>query len=586
MNSRFSGIRLYAVVIGVLAAMALSMVAEGTPLPGQRSIIGTAEHVKLTATDHRATATLGISKTIQTDGEPAENLGFRYRYRCANQAGYAVARADGQVVEALANIPLGTICQITEEPLTEAIAGYTDTTPTVERIKEVRLHKEGLTTVEFIGSYQQEFGRFRVAHEVVAPSGGGDQAPLDIDYRCTHPHGSTITGEIVAIQPGGHKESADVPAGYTCFSTPRLPRATLTAVGSPITVAATNLPTIPITSMFANPGGEYVIAKQLSPRHGQSAAFTFQYHCVAPTGDYHGTLGSIGPGQRASSPPIPSDHTCTITQAQGPAQAEFGQDSITSIEAGGETLAETTTTYSNWEGELEVGLDIRGVDKQASKLQPAAASVRYRCVRAGAVTNEGEVQVGHQQTARIERIAAYATCVLNIQPPSSGRIRLDAATSQSETQIKAGITGDQGRARVTLPAAYVELGTFSVAKERTDQDERCAFEMHASWVDNGVETATKFELRQGEQFGEFPPLPVGTKVRIKQQRPAGENYTRWCTPGFTSTHAGALIDGGNGSAEFMVVPNTPADDPQRISLSETKETPWWWRIVPLAVTNS
>lgn len=89
----------------------------------------------------------------------------------------------------------------------------------------------------------------------------------------------------------------------------------------------------------------------------------------------------------------------------------------------------------------------------------------------------------------------------------------------------------------------------TVAAAKSDEE----FEFEVSWSKDGIMETRAFVLRHGDVYTDFPKLPLGTKVTVKEKLPED---SIWHTPTFKGSVGAAVEDHGDNSATAIVV----ADD--------------------------
>lgn len=91
-----------------------------------------------------------------------------------------------------------------------------------------------------------------------------------------------------------------------------------------------------------------------------------------------------------------------------------------------------------------------------------------------------------------------------------------------------------------------EMSTDALAELMGDQE----FSFEATWELHGTTEQRRFTLRAGDVFSDFPKLPLGTKVTVRELLPED---SPWETPIFKGNVGGAVEDHGDGSATITVL---------------------------------
>lgn len=98
-------------------------------------------------------------------------------------------------------------------------------------------------------------------------------------------------------------------------------------------------------------------------------------------------------------------------------------------------------------------------------------------------------------------------------------------------------------------------GSLGITNEITDPTVAAAkgseeFHFEVSWSKAGIVETRTFTLRHGDVYTDFPKLPMGTKVTIKEKL---DPESMWYTPQFKGSVGGAVEDHGDGSATATVL---------------------------------
>lgn len=223
----------------------------------------------------------------------------------------------------------------------------------------------------------------------------------------------------------------------------------------------------------------------------------------------------------------------------------------------GVVLTNTVKTAPGKHGPGKFGIinKTSGVDLATSK----EYKFKYVCKRSGEEDTGTVVVKGDGKPVVIDKTyPAGTTCVITLDEPSAFIDGYTHIPEPSDFKQTVTISGDE-TVHAVFKNTYTRMaGSLAVTKHvddatvaRLSRDEEFKFE--ASWELNGKTETREFTLREGDVFDNFPKLPVGTKVTIKEILP--EN-SPWVTPTFRGSIGGAVEDKGNSSAVATVL----ADD--------------------------
>lgn len=579
-----------------------------TPEVVQRVVVGKDEGAKYTNNYVVKKGKFGVAKKAEGENGNAAEREFVFDYTCGAETGQVRARGNGLVIEAPVELPVGTECTVTESKSAVDIADYDFLTPDDQLTKTVTVREGETAVAEFVNTYARQVNKFKVEKVVKVVDGAVAPATFDFDYKCVLGE-DVITGEILGVPANGSGESAEIPTNYVCSVTERDAKvvgATLvTEIGDGVKIVAkqpdgvASIPVIKVDNIYTKDLGEFTITKKLVDPDGIAAGktFDFAYVCTPPADragepNVEGVL-TVAAGASATSPKIPAGFNCEVKEVGAEIVdsnlVTTGLDSTLVITKDGKTPAEVTNTYSQWKGALKVSKQILGIKADSKLLQGHEFEAAYKCVKNDKTTNEGSVKVKAGETVTVDNIVANSVCTVTEKLDSTkvGSLRFQPELSTTEVAA-AKITVDGGSTDAKLLNSYVELGNFAITKELGGLTGEAAgkdreFHMIAIWTDNGVETTKEFTIRAGQVYKEFPELPVGTKVTLKERHPGNGVFVQWHTPGFTSDRAGAIVDHHDGTAELTIVADSPVDNPQLVTLTNTGNPPWWWALVPLAI---
>ncbi|WP_345363838.1 DUF5979 domain-containing protein [Corynebacterium canis] len=579
-----------------------------TPRASQQVVIGQDEGAKFTNTYTVRKGTFGVAKKAHGENGNAAEHEFVFDYTCGAETGQIRARGNGLVIEAPVKLPVGTECTVTERKEAVDINGYEFLTPDDQLTKTVMVRDDETSVAEFVNTYKRQTNKFKVEKTVKVIGDAVAPDTFDFDYMCVLGE-DTITGEILDVPANGSGESAEIPTNYVCTVTERDAKVAgttlVTEIGDSVTIPAnaseaTPLPVIKVDNIYTTVG-EFTITKKLVDPDGIAAGktFDFKYVCTPPADQagqpaIEGVL-TVAAGASATSPTIPTGYNCEIKEVG----AEIVDSNLvttgldtTLVVAHGETTMEVTNTYSQWKGTLEVSKGVLGIKADSKLLKDHEFEAAFKCVKNDKTTNEGSIKVRAGETVTVDNIVANSVCTVTEKVDSTKVSGLRFQPELSTTKTTADkITVDGGSTKAKLLNSYIELGHFAITKklggltgEAAGKDHE--FHMIAIWTDNGVETTKEFTIRAGQVYKEFPELPVGTKVTLKERHPGNGVFVQWHTPGFTSDRAGAIVDHHDGTAELTIVADSPADKPQLVTLTNTGNPPWWWALVPLAILSN
>nr|WP_290211549.1 DUF5979 domain-containing protein [Corynebacterium canis] len=579
-----------------------------TPEVVQRVVVGKDEGAKYTNNYAVKKGKFGVAKKAEGENGKAAEREFVFDYTCGAETGQVRARGNGLVIEAPVELPVGTECTVTESKSAVEIADYDFLTPDDQLTKTVTVREGETAVAEFVNTYARQLNKFKVEKVVKVVDGAVAPATFDFDYKCVLGE-DTITGEILGVPANGSGESAEIPTNYVCTVTERDAKvvgATLvTEIGDGVKIVAkqpdgvASIPVIKVDNIYTKDLGEFTITKKLVDPDGIAAGktFDFKYVCTPPAdrageAPIEGVL-TVAAGASATSPKIPAGFNCEVKEVGAEIVdsnlVTTGLDATLVITKDGKTPVEVTNTYSQWKGALKVSKQILGIKADSKLLKDHEFEAAFKCVKNDKTTNEGSVKVKAGETVTVDNIVANSVCTVTEKLDSTKVSSLRFQPELSTTEVTAEkITVDGGSTDAKLLNSYVELGNFAITKELGGLTGEAAgkdreFHMLAIWTDNGVETTKEFTIRAGQVYKEFPELPVGTKVTLKERHPGNGVFVQWHTPGFTSDRAGAIVDHHDGTAELTIVADSPADKPQLVTLTNTGNPPWWWALVPLAI---
>lgn len=179
-----------------------------------------------------------------------------------------------------------------------------------------------------------------------------------------------------------------------------------------------------------------------------------------------------------------------------------------------------------------------------------------------------------------ERFPIGAICDIEEDVSKAGIEGYDLVAHPVDFKRRVDITAEPNVVKAEFTNTYVRMtGSLAVTKkidnERVDavmRDEEFKFE--ASWDNNGKTEKREFTLRPRDAYSDFPKLPLGTKVTIKEILP---ERTPWATPVFEGNVPDAVQDNGDGSATVTVM----ADDAKLLvtvtnSLEDPDNPPLGW----------
>lgn len=528
---------------------------------------------------------------------------FKFNYTCGADSGMLSVRGDGTPVEVDKVFPVGTECTITEDADSAVIADHADVTAGAERIKKVTVGAGAPAAVEFTNMYARDMGKFQVAKKVVTDAELKIPGEFKVDYRCTK-EGEEAKEGTLTVPNNGSVESEEMPTGYACVVTrehdAQAPGATLvTEIGSGVKIAKGSVPAVQVTNTYTKNFGDFTITKTvIDPDHiADGKVFEFKYVCTPPESrkdekPVEGTL-KVKADESATSPKIPAEFSCTITEVGAEIVdsnlVTTGLDSKLVIENEKNGKVDVENNYSQWKGSLKISKAIVGTPAVEKLVGDREFDVSLKCVKDGRTTNEDRVKVKAGETVTVNNIVANSACTVEENTDDVDVKQLRFLKDSSTTRVDAPkITANGGVTEAQIRNAYVELGHLVVTKEVTGltgdagNNDR-EFEIVASWTDNGKAQEKEFKIRAGEQFKDFPALPVGTKVVLKEKHPGNNALQQWNTPGFTSDRIGAVVDNRDGTAVVTIVSGTPADLPLTVKLTNTANPPWWWLALPGAL---
>lgn len=576
-----------------------------TPEVVQQVVVGKDEGAKYTNNYTVKKGKFGVAKKADGENGKAAEQEFVFDYTCGVETGQVRARGNGLVIEAPVELAVGTECTVTERKEAVAIADYDFLTPDDQLTKTVTVREGETAVAEFVNTYARQVNKFKVEKVVKTLGGAVAPATFDFDYKCVLGD-DVITGEILGVPANGSGESAEIPTKYVCTVTERDAKVVGTTlvnqIGDPVIIPAKQAnatpPVIKVDNLYIALG-EFTITKKLVDPDGIAAGktFDFTYVCTPPAdrageAPVEGVL-TVAAGASATSPKIPAGFNCEIKEVGAEIVdsnlVTTGLDSTLVITKDKQPPLEVTNAYSQWKGALKISKLILGVQPDSKLLKGHEFEAAYKCVKNEKTTNEGSVKVKAGETVTVENIVANSLCTvtekLDSTKVSSLRFQPELSTTEATAEK---ITANGGSTEAKLLNSYVELGNFAITKELGGLTGEAAgkdreFQMIAIWTDNGVEVEKEFTIRAGQVYSEFPELPVGTKVVLKERHPGNGVFVQWHTPGFTSDRAGAIVDHHDGTAELTIVADSPVDRPQLVTLTNTGNPPWWWALVPLAI---
>ncbi|WJZ01442.1 DUF5979 domain-containing protein [Corynebacterium freiburgense] len=545
-----------------------------------------------------------VAKRVEGVHGGADDKEFKFNYTCGADSGMLTVRGNGTPVGSDKVFPVGTECTITEDADSATIADHADVTPGAERVKKVTIGAGAPTIVGFTNTYSRDMGKFQVAKKVVTNAADLKiPGEFKVDYRCTK-DGEEAKEGTLTVPNNGSVESEEMPTGYSCVVTrehdAQAPGATLvTEISSGVKIAKGSVPAVQVTNTYSKNFGEFTITKSVvdPDRIADGKVFEFNYVCTPPEHrkdetPVEGTL-KVKAGESATSPKIPAEFSCTITEVGAEITdsnlVTTGLDSKLVIETDKNGKVEVENKYSQWKGTLKISKVIIGTPAVEKLVGDREFDISLKCVKNGRTTNEDRVKVKVGETVTVNGIVANSVCTVEENTDAVDVQGLRFLKDSSITRIDAPkITADGGVTEAQIQNAYAELGHLSVVKEvtgltgnvgRIDRE----FEIVATWTDNGETVEKEFTVRDGEEFKDFPPLPVGTKVTLKEKHPGNNIVQQWRTPGFTSDRVGAVVDNRDGTAVVTIVGDTPADKPLQVKLKNTSNPPWWWLLAPFAI---
>ncbi|MDO4685062.1 MAG: DUF5979 domain-containing protein, partial [Corynebacterium sp.] len=528
---------------------------------------------------------------------------FTFNYTCGADVGVIVARGDGKPVEVDKTFPVGTECTVTEDADSAAVVDHADVTVAAERVKKVVVAPGQLVAAEFTNVYSRDMGKFKVSKKLVADAELKVPGEFKVDYRCTKDGEEDKTGTLT-VPANGSVDSEEMPTGYACSVVGEhdalVPGATLvTDLGSGVEIAKGNVPVIEVSNTYTKNFGDFTITKTVvDPDNvAEGKEFEFRYVCTPPEArkdekPVEGTL-KVKAGESATSKKIPAEFSCTITEVGAEIMdsnlTTTGLDTKLVIATDKNGKVEVENKYSQWRGSLNISKAIVGTDAVAKIADGHEFDLSVKCMKNGKVTNEDRVKVKAGTTATVNNIVANSSCTVEENMDTVEIKNLRFLGDSSDTRIDAPkVTADGGVAEVTVRNAYVELGTFIFTKEVNGLtgnagDANREFHIVASWIDNGKHEEKEFAVRAGEVVKDFPALPVGTKVTLKEKHPGDNILQHWNTPAFSSDRLGAVVDNRDGTAVLTIVSGTPADLPLMVKLTNSANPPWWWLAIPGAL---
>lgn len=182
----------------------------------------------------------------------------------------------------------------------------------------------------------------------------------------------------------------------------------------------------------------------------------------------------------------------------------------------------------------------------------------YRC-KVGDDTETGQISaLGDGQPALSDREFPVGTeCVITQDEKAAAHNGYRLITEPQSGKRTVTITGNNNIAQAQFVNVYARrVGGLAITKEMSNEaatelmgDQEFKFE--ASWELNGTKEVREFTLRAGDVYSDFPPLPLGTKVTLREREIHGE--TSWTTPAFNGSVGRAVEDHGDGSATISVL---------------------------------
>ncbi|WJZ03633.1 DUF5979 domain-containing protein [Corynebacterium freiburgense] len=327
--------------------------------------------------------------------------------------------------------------------------------------------------------------------------------------------------------------------------------------------------------------GSYKVRKVLadSPLNNRvpaDAEFTVHADITLPNGQNKTEEVKVSlNGERAGNEQLPVGSTVILSEVTLPniPGVEFGKpkfsvdqaDDVSNVEiledgakARITTVSEEnidlllTNTVKSGSGKLAVVKKTAGVDVAKNK----DYKFNYECNVEGEIKSGVVIAKGDEQPVFVDEIFPIGTTCTITEDERAAQI--DGYTLVPQPQdFKQTITisGDD-TVQVTFINTYARMaGGLAVTKHiddraiaRISDDEEFKFE--ASWEANGKVEKREFTLRDGDVFDDFPRLPLGTKVTIKELLP---DDSMWVAPVFTANVSGAVDDKGDGTAVVTVL---------------------------------
>lgn len=552
-------------------------------------------------------ATFSLRKIINDPEvkELAVHKEFSFHYACDKTAGVIKVKGDGNPVVVEKTFPVGTECLIKEDPASADIPGFDLTTANLEQRIRLLDEENSIFEASFENTYVPQTGKFKVT-KTVRHDGipAAEQRSFDFSYTCTKEGAPEITGTITDVRAGQSKEVAsEIPAGYQCIVTEEsgdtdIPNTSLTKdYGSAAVIERQGMSEIQVVNLYTKELADFTITKTVTDPDGVAAGkeFWFDYVCAPPAdrageAPVSGEIGPVTAGQSVTSAKVPAGYSCKVTERDAAVPdadlATLGLNSAVEIKANDKNPVTVENKYSGWKGTLNVSKAVSGTAKEFEALKNHKFEANFKCVKGGKVTKEGKIELSAGNTTKVEGVLANSECTIaeDIQKAEVPGLQFIAGESTTEV-IAPKIHSNGGNAEVQLRNVYSELGKFKVTKTLAgltgdlagkDRD----FEIEASWTIDGKDESKIFTIRANQVVEDFPALPIGTKVLLKETRPQDNAVGHWVTPGFDSEVKGAVEDHRDGSATLTIQSNTYSS-PLLVTITNTANPPWWWLLVPL-----
>lgn len=581
---------------------------DGTDEYTDRVVVGATPVTMLVS--NKYTQQLGkfsIAKTVETtDGTSLNGAGhkFEFSYNCgADIQGTLEVPGDGQAVTS-PEIPAGSKCSITEKP--KKIDGFDFVGPVrYSADSTITIEENQIAAITATNTYKKSAGTFKVVKTV----NNQDNVALPEDgflfnYRCTKAGQPEIAGNLTVAKGQTEVTSPEIPVDYSCVVTEDTAAANAHAakVGAtlvieqasdPVVIDATQK-TVNVTNTYTKDLGEFTITKKVVDADGvvpQGKEFTFNYTCtndtITPKYKESGTL-RVTAGGTATSPKIPAGSTCEITESDATIKdADLQTSKIQNVTVlkGQTATREVTNTYSQWKGTVQLSKKLAGTAANLDSLKNKDFTASYVCTKDNKTIKEGILTVKPGVIAEVKDVPVGSNCAFTEDTKDLNVADARFVADKSQVTASAAVSAKDQVATANLVNYYDELGSIAITKEvkgtaSGSSDKAKEYTIIASWNVDGKDESREFTVKAGERYDSLPKLPVGTKVMLKEKKPADNAFSKWDTPGYSSNVEGAVVDHGDGTATVEVQKGT-AQESLLVTVTNTTNIPWWWLFVPL-----